>query len=118
MQATVLNIATEGIGQSGAGELLSFKMLYATEYDYLLFFFNYVSAAGMTITVSIKDSSDVEQASDTYIIAAAASLTEIGIQSLDISGLSQGRYTVEISTDAACTVYDIVAACSDTEVTG
>lgn len=117
MQATVINIP-EGIGQTGAGDLLSFKMLYATEYDYLLFFFNYISAAGMTLTVSIKDSSDVEQASGDFIFASAASLTEAEIQSLDISGLSQGRYTVEISTSAACTVYDTVAACSDTEVTG
>ena len=75
MQATVLNIATEGIGQSGAGDLLSFKMLYATEYDYLLFFFNYISAAGMTITVSIKDADDSEVATDDYIIASAASLS-------------------------------------------
>jgi len=117
MQAHII-IITQGKGQSGSGEVLDHKMLAATEYDYFLFYFNYISAAGMTLTFSITDADEAEQISEEFIFAAAATKTEAEIQSIDISGLSQGRYTITISTDAACTLFDYVAAASDTEVTG
>lgn len=110
-----LSVGTKSVIGGASGTLFSRTFIAAAGYSYLAFRMKYLSAE-QALTITFIDSNGNTDLTETITLPAAASMTALAIQNIDISTLTEDIYTVNFSFASSIQFSELAAILSDTEV--